>query len=102
MSSNVKKYLLHFQERGIFIHSLKLDDHLKVLTNKAKFHRKQNTKIGFGFTALEKKLMKQFNISDQIFIVKADAIEKELSNVNQKLKGRDIHKAIDQQFKDND
>ena len=42
-----------FQKRGIFIHSLKLDDHLKVLTDKAKLHRKQNTKIGFGFTGLE-------------------------------------------------
>merc|ERR1719481_479589 len=65
-----------FQKRGIFIHSLKLDDHLKVLTDKAKLHRKQNTKIGFGFTALEKKLMEQFNISDQTLIDKADTIEK--------------------------
>ena len=91
-----------FQKRGIFIHSLKLDDHLKVLTDKAKFHRKQNTKIGFGFTGLEKKLMEQFNISDQNLIDKADTIEKELSNASHKIKGRDVLKAINQKFKDNE
>ena len=41
-----------YQKRGIFIHSLKLDQHLKTLTDKARLHRKQNTKIGFGFSLL--------------------------------------------------
>ena len=54
-----------YQKRGIFIHSLKLDQHLKTLTDKARLHRKQNTKIGFGFTDLENKLKEQFNISNQ-------------------------------------
>ena len=43
-----------YQERGIFIHSLKLDDHLKVLTNKAREYRRQNKNIGFGLTDFEK------------------------------------------------
>ena len=92
-----------FQKRGIFIHSLKLDDHLKVLTAKAKFHRKQNPKIGFGLTGLEKNLKEQFNISDQILKDKADTIEQVLlSNSNQQIKGNDVQKVINQQFKDNE
>ena len=38
-----------YQQRGIFIHSLKLDQHLKVLTDKARLYRKQNKNVGFGF-----------------------------------------------------
>ena len=34
----------------IFIHSLKLDEHLKVLTNKAREHRRQNKNIAFELT----------------------------------------------------
>ena len=33
-----------YSQRGIFIHSLKLDDHLKVLTNEARKYRRQNKK----------------------------------------------------------
>ena len=96
-----------FQKRGIFIHSLKLDDHLKVLTDKAKFHRKQNKNQGFGFTDLETKLKKQFNISDQSLIDKADAITNHLlGQVSltscQKVKGRAVREAIEQQFKGNE
>ena len=45
-----------YKQRGIFVHSLKLDQHLKVLTDKAQLHRKHNTQLGFGFTSLENKL----------------------------------------------
>merc|ERR1711994_216111 len=51
-----------YQQRGIFIHSLKLDDHLKVLTNKAREYRRQNKNMGFALTDFEKKLAEQLNI----------------------------------------
>ena len=55
-----------YNHRGIFIHSLKLDDHLKVLTNKAREYRRQHSQIGFALTDFEKKLAEQLNISDKI------------------------------------
>ena len=96
-----------FQKRGIFIHSLKLDDHLKVLTDKAKFHRKQNKTVGFAFTDLETKLKKQFNVSDQSLSDKADTIATHLLSQSQltpgqKVKGRTVREAIEQRFKGNE
>ena len=96
-----------YQQRGIFIHSLKLDQHLKTLTEKARHHRKQNTKIGFGFTDLEKKLKEQFNISDQHLKDKSDTIANHLLGQNQvtvgqNIKGRAVRSAIGHQFKDNE
>ena len=63
-----------YKNRGIFIHSLKLDDHLKVLTNKAREYRRQNKDIGFEFTDFEKKLLKQLSISNQALIDTADTV----------------------------
>ena len=96
-----------YQKRGIFIHSLKLDQHLKTLTDKARHHRKQNTKIGFGFTDLENKLKKQFNISDQHLTDKSDMIAIQLSgqhqaNAGQPIKGRVVRSVIENEFKDNE
>ena len=67
-----------YQQRGIFIHSLKLDEHLKVLVNKAKLYRNSNKNIGFEFTDFEKKLANQFNISEQSLDDYADDFTKNL------------------------
>ena len=96
-----------YQKRGIFIHSLKLDDHLKTLTDKAKHQRKQNSKMGFGFTDFEHKLKEQFNISDQNLTDKADTISKYLLgqkrvNLGQSINGRVVRQAIEDQFKGNE
>ena len=92
-----------YQHRGIFIHSLKLDEHLKVLTDKAKLYRRQNKSSGFELTDLEKKLAEQFNISAQSLNGFADGIVKHIVahfNVtgNQPVNGRIVRQAIDDQL----
>ena len=63
-----------YNTRGIFIHSLQFDGHLKVLTNKAREYRKQNKSIGFVLTDFEKKLAEQLNIPSQTLVDTADTI----------------------------
>ena len=96
-----------YKRRGIFIHSLKLDQHLKVLTDKAKLHRRNNKNIGFGFTDLEKNLAEQFGISDQSLIDIANEVLDELKNTNKlhasnPINGRIIRKAIDDRLTRNE
>ena len=83
-----------------------MDEHLKVFTNKAKLYRKQNKNIGFGFTDLEKKLIEQFNISEQSLIDTADDIINELNSKNKlhstnPINGRSIRQAVDDRLKGN-
>ena len=96
-----------YQHRGIFIHSLKLDDHLKVLTDKAKLFRLQNKTASLEFTDLESKLAEQFNISEQKLNVFADDIVKHLLSIpkvtNRKfVNGRVIREAVDDQLAGNE
>ena len=96
-----------YQHRGIFIHSLKFEDHLKVLTNKARLHRSQNKNIGFTLTDFEKKLAKQFNISMQSLVDCANLVVSSLGNTEiersgHKVNGRTIHEAIDTKLKGNE
>ena len=51
-----------YQHRGIFIHSLKLNDHLKALTDTATMARRQDKNLAFSMTEIEKKLAEQLNI----------------------------------------
>ena len=92
-----------YQYRGIFIHSLKLSEHLKVLSDKAKLYRRQNKGIGFEFTYFEKKMIQQFNISERELNDFADDCVKyilSLPNVSgcQPLEGRFVQGAIDNQL----
>ena len=96
-----------YSQRGIFIHSLKLDDHLKVLTNKAREHRRQNKNIGFGLTDFEKKLTEQLNISNQILVDTADTVVTHLlknpkAKNKRKINGKVVRDSIDEQLKGND
>ena len=93
-----------YQHRGIFIHSLKLDEHLKVLVDTARLHRRANKDMGFELTNLEKKLAKKFNISEQGLIDFADDFTNRLLALpkvsgSSQVNGRVIHSAIDDQFK---
>ena len=92
-----------YSQRGIFIHSLKLDDHLKVLTNKAREYRRQNKRIGFGFTGFEKKLAEQLNISTRTLIDTADTVVNHLltnpkASNKTKINGKVVRDTIDKQL----
>ena len=96
-----------YKHRGIFIHSLKFDEHLKVLTNKARDHRKQNKSLEFSLTDFEKKLMDLLNISYQSLVDTSDVIISHLltknnGNTEQKVSGKLIQKAIHDELKGND
>ena len=93
--------------RGIFIHSLKFDQHLKALTEKARIYRRQNRNIGFGFTSLERKLVAQFNISEQCLNDSAEEIVDELryngkAITSTKIKGRVIQEVVEAKLKNNE
>ena len=96
-----------YKHRGIFIHSLKLDEHLKVLSDKAKLYRRQNRNASFGLTDLEKKLAEQFNISEKSLEVFANMIVNHILT-HPKLtdtvlvNGRTIREAIDDQLTGNE
>ena len=96
-----------YQRRGIFIHSLKLDDHLKVLTNKAREHRRQNKNIGFTLTNFEKKLAEVLNISEKERDEAAESVVAHLTTNTKIVDGRPINgrlirASIDKQLKGND
>ena len=95
-----------YQQRGIFIHSLKLDNHLKVLTNKARDRRRQDKSLGFGLTDFERKLAEQMNISDQALVDTADKVVTHLLTKRKantgKINGKVVREAIDDQLKGND
>ena len=96
-----------YQQRGIFIHSLKLDDHLKVLTNKARENRRQNKNIGFTLTNFEQKLAEVLNISEKVCDEVAENVVTHLTtnskvNAGQPINGRLIRASIDKQLKGND
>ena len=96
-----------YKNRGIFIHSMKLDDHLKVLTNKARDYRRQNKGMGFELTDFEKKLLKQLNISNQTLIDIADIVvthllKKPKANNMARINGKLIRESIDDKLKGND
>ena len=96
-----------YNHRGIFIHSLKLDDHLKVLTNKAREYRRQHSQIGFALTDFEKKLAEQLNISDKILNDTADKVVTQLLsnnkvNIGTPINGRLIRSSVDGTLKGND
>ena len=96
-----------YNKRGIFIHSLKLDDHLKVLTNRAREFRRQNKSIGFELTDFEKKLAEQLNISSQTLVDTADTVVTHLltkakARNQTRINGKVIRESIDEQLKGND
>ena len=96
-----------YKQRGIFIHSLKLDEHLKVLTNKARENRRQNKKLGFELTDFEKKLAELLNISHQTLIDTAKDVINHLStyakaNKGPTINGRVIRQAINDRLTGND
>ena len=96
-----------YKQRGIFIHSLKLDDHLKVLTNKAREFRRQNKCIGFGLTDFEIKLAEQLNISSQTLVDTADTVVTHLlakpkARNPTRINGKVIRESIDEKLKGND
>ena len=96
-----------YNKRGIFIHSFKLDDHLKVLTNKATEIRRQNKNIGFELSDFEKKLAEQLNISSQNLVDSADIVVTHLltkpkASNQTRINGRVIRESIDEQLKGND
>ena len=96
-----------YKHRGIFIHSLKLDDHLKVLTRKAGDFRKQNKHLQFSLTDFERKLMDVLNISYQSLVDTSDIIVTYLLTTNnstseKKVSGKHIQKAIHEKLKGND
>ena len=89
-----------YNHRGIFVHSLKLDDHLKILRKKARDHRQQNKSMSFAMTDFEKKLAKQLNISRQSLVNAADSVESHLlakhkANDMTSINGRVIRESID-------
>ena len=96
-----------YQHRGIFIHSLKLDQHLKVLTDRAKQFRMQNKSLNFKFTPLESKIQEQFNISNQSLDDYAEdfvnylVTHPKVTNSNL-VNGRTIRDVIDDHIKGND
>ena len=51
-----EKVLLQESSESIYLYSQKLDDHVKVLTNKAREYRRQNKSMDFVLTDFEKKL----------------------------------------------
>ena len=95
-----------YRQRGVFIHSLKFDDHLKVLTNKAREYRRQNKSIGFQLTDFEKKLTEKLNISIQILIYIADIVVNHLltkpkAGNRSKINGKVVRDSIDEKLKGN-
>ena len=96
-----------YQQRGILIHSLKLDEHLKVLTNRAREYRRQNKNIEFAFIDFEKKLTEELNISEQVLIDTTDKVVDHLIannkvNDGKGINGRLIRTSIDAVLKGND
>lgn len=96
-----------YNQRGIFIHSLKLNDHLKVLTNKAREYRRQNKNIGFKLTEFETKLKELLNISSQVLDDTADAVVNHLlrkpkARNTSTINGKVIRESIDEQLRGND
>ena len=63
-----------YNHRGMFIHSLELNDHLKVLKDKAKLYRKRNNIVGYALTDFELKLMEQLSISEDTLNTAADTV----------------------------
>ena len=96
-----------YQQRGIFIHSLKLDQHLKVLTDITKMNRRQNKNYRLAMTDLEEKLAEHLQISQQKLSNFANVIVEHLktdlnvSNIQQ-IKGRLVRKAVDEKLKGNE
>ena len=96
-----------YQHRGIFIHSLKLDEHLKVLTDKMKTNRRHNKNCEFAMTELEEKLAEHLQISHQTLSNFADIVVDHLKtnpkvNNIQSINGRLVQKAVDEKLKGNE
>ena len=96
-----------YKQRGIFIHSLKLDEHLKVLTNKAREHRRQNKNIAFELTEFETKLADLLNISSQTFddivnTVVSHLLKKPKAIYHTRINGKVVRESIDEKLKGND
>ena len=96
-----------YKQRGIFIHSLKLDEHLKVLTNKAREHRRQNKNINFELTEFETKLADLLNISSQAFddivnTVVSHLLKKPKAIYHTRINGKVVRESIDEKRKGND
>ena len=96
-----------FKHRGMFVNSLKLDEHLKVLTHKAKMIRRKDKTLAFTMTDLEEKLAKQLGISPKTLTNFADDFIKNLM-IDPKviesrvINGRLIRKAVDDNLKGNE
>ena len=91
-----------YNQRGIFMHSLKLDTYLKVLLDKAKQYRKQNKDLGFQFTAIEKQLAEQFNISMQDLDDTSHDVLNALTCKDKPVSGLLIRKAVEEAITGND
>jgi len=96
-----------YQHRGIFIHSLKLNDHLRALTDTATLARRQDKNLAFSMTDIEKKLAEQLNISERSLSDFAnDFIEHLKSNpkldTKKPINGRVVWEAIDDNLKGHD
>ena len=90
-----------YKQRGIFIHSPKLDEHLKVLTNKAREHRRQNKNINFELTEFETKLADLLNISIQAFddivnTVVSHPLKKPKAIYHTRINGKVVRESIDE------
>ena len=96
-----------YRHRGIFIHSLKLDEHLKALTDKAKINRRQDKNSGFSMTDLEEKLAEQLQISPKKLSDFADVVLRHINaypniSIDKPINGRIVRKAIDDKLKGNE
>ena len=95
---------LFYPNRGIFIHSLKMDQYLKPFVDKARNYRKQNKRMGFGLTDLEERIAEALNISQQSLSNVSDKVKNRLTNKGKIttaniVDGRSIREAIDDELK---
>ena len=88
-------------QRGILIHSFKLDSHLKVFIDKAYQEKTSNDDSSFKFSPLEQRIANALNIEMQELQAEGMAVLERLNPVMDKSKdglvnGFQIHKIIDE------
>lgn len=91
--------------KGIFIHSLKLDDHLKVFIDKARHEKNQLKDTGFKLTALEERIAQALNISQAELQLAAEKVvdtlrDSENVSSGSLVGGYKIHEIIDEVLSD--
>ena len=102
--SNVFDPLLRYfyNKRGIFLHSLKLEQYLKIFSDLAKQSRKQHKNTP-QMTNLEEKLKDAFDITEDTLDEKADIVIASLTQSGNQgpFTAEDIHSEIDKCFSKN-